>query len=105
LFNPNQTVVKVFVVLYDFSDMPPNFQTFLRQKTTSLVKSDGLVDGVRLGTFFHNVFSHNRTEHCVNFFWFYFRFMITCIILYIWGIYRPDDNTTTVMWTIHQYYI
>ncbi|CAB3979412.1 Hypothetical predicted protein [Paramuricea clavata] len=46
LFNPNQTVVKVFVVLYDFSDMQPNFQTFLRQKTTSLVKSDGLVDRI-----------------------------------------------------------
>ncbi|XP_028399482.1 protein FAM214A-like [Dendronephthya gigantea] len=46
LFNPNQTVVKVFVVLYDFTDMQPNFQTFLRQKTTSLVKSEGLVDRI-----------------------------------------------------------
>jgi hypothetical protein len=33
LFNPNKTVVKMFIVVYDFSDMPPNCQTFLRQRT------------------------------------------------------------------------
>ncbi|XP_060072703.1 atos homolog protein A-like isoform X2 [Ylistrum balloti] len=33
LFNPNKTVVKMFVVMYDLSDMPPNCQTFLRQRT------------------------------------------------------------------------
>ncbi|XP_064596214.1 atos homolog protein A-like [Liolophura sinensis] len=33
LFNPNKTVVKMFVVRYDLSDMPPNCQTFLRQRT------------------------------------------------------------------------
>lgn len=33
LFNPHGTVVKMFVVLYDLSDMPPNCQTFLRQRT------------------------------------------------------------------------
>lgn len=33
LFNPHQTVVKMFVVRYDFSDMPPNCQTFIRQRT------------------------------------------------------------------------
>ena len=33
LFNPNKTVVKMFVVMYDLSDMPPNSQTFLRQRT------------------------------------------------------------------------
>lgn len=33
LFNPNQTVVKMFVVMYDLSDMPPNHRTFLRQRT------------------------------------------------------------------------
>lgn len=38
LFNPNKTVVKVFVVLYDFSDMPPKAQTFLRQRTFSVCK-------------------------------------------------------------------
>lgn len=27
------TVVKMFVVMYDLSDMPPNSQTFLRQRT------------------------------------------------------------------------
>ncbi|KAH3870089.1 hypothetical protein DPMN_033269 [Dreissena polymorpha] len=33
LFNPNRSVVKMFVVMYDLSDMPPNCQTFLRQRT------------------------------------------------------------------------
>ncbi len=33
LFNPLGTVVKMFVVVYDLSDMPPNSQTFLRQRT------------------------------------------------------------------------
>jgi hypothetical protein len=33
LFNPNTTVVKMFVVKYDMSDMPPNHQTVLRQRT------------------------------------------------------------------------
>lgn len=33
LFNPNKTVVKMFVVMYDLSDMPGNHQTFLRQRT------------------------------------------------------------------------
>lgn len=33
LFNPNKTVVKMFVVMYNLSDMPPNCQTFLRQRT------------------------------------------------------------------------
>ena len=33
LFNPNNTVVKMFVVMYDLSDMPANHRTFLRQRT------------------------------------------------------------------------
>ncbi|KAL0268712.1 UNVERIFIED_CONTAM: hypothetical protein PYX00_010541 [Menopon gallinae] len=33
LFNPLRTVVKMFVVVYDLHDMPPNSQTFLRQRT------------------------------------------------------------------------
>lgn len=33
LFNPNGTVVKMFVVRYNLSDMPPNSSTFLRQRT------------------------------------------------------------------------
>ncbi|XP_076324604.1 atos homolog protein A-like isoform X2 [Tachypleus tridentatus] len=33
LFNPHRTVVKMFVVRYNLSDMPPNCQTFLRQRT------------------------------------------------------------------------
>jgi hypothetical protein len=35
LLNPNKTVVKIYFVKYDFSDMPPNSHTFLRQKTLS----------------------------------------------------------------------
>uniref|UniRef100_A0A4W3JYK5 Atos homolog protein A n=1 Tax=Callorhinchus milii TaxID=7868 RepID=A0A4W3JYK5_CALMI len=36
LFNPNKTVVKMFVVIYDLRDMPANYQTFLRQRTFSV---------------------------------------------------------------------
>ncbi|XP_053304533.1 atos homolog protein B [Spea bombifrons] len=32
LFNPNKTVVKMFLVTYDFKDMPPNHVTFLRHR-------------------------------------------------------------------------
>ncbi|XP_048225474.1 protein FAM214B isoform X2 [Perognathus longimembris pacificus] len=32
LFNPNQTVVKMFLVTFDFSDMPAAHMTFLRQR-------------------------------------------------------------------------
>ncbi|VDM08576.1 unnamed protein product [Wuchereria bancrofti] len=33
LFNPQGTVVQMFVVKFDVSDMPPSSQTFLRQRT------------------------------------------------------------------------
>ncbi|BFZ13591.1 hypothetical protein BsWGS_16630 [Bradybaena similaris] len=33
LFNPNKMVVKMFVVVYDLSDMPVSSQTFIRQRT------------------------------------------------------------------------
>jgi len=33
LFNPHGTVVKMFVVMYNLSEMPPNSRTFLRQRT------------------------------------------------------------------------
>ncbi|KAA0714619.1 Protein FAM214A [Triplophysa tibetana] len=36
LFNPNQTVVKMFVVMYDLREMPAAHQTFLRQRTFSV---------------------------------------------------------------------
>ena len=36
LFNPNKTVVKMFVVVYDLRGMPANHQTFLRQRTFSV---------------------------------------------------------------------
>ncbi|CAG7816618.1 unnamed protein product [Allacma fusca] len=32
LFNPLRTVIKMFVVMYDLSDMPPDSQTFVRQR-------------------------------------------------------------------------
>lgn len=32
LFNPNKTVVKMFLVTYNFDDMPSNHMTFLRQR-------------------------------------------------------------------------
>lgn len=32
LFNPNKSVVKMFVVTYNFNDMPVNHMTFLRQR-------------------------------------------------------------------------
>lgn len=32
LFNPNQTVVKMFLVTFDFSDMPAAHMTFLRHR-------------------------------------------------------------------------
>ena len=33
LFNPLGSVEKLFLLLYDLTDMPPNSQTFLRQRT------------------------------------------------------------------------
>lgn len=46
LFNPMGTVIKMFVVMYDLSDMPPNSHTFLRQRTlympTGMEVSDDL---------------------------------------------------------------
>ncbi|MEE6503030.1 hypothetical protein FKM82_004719 [Ascaphus truei] len=36
LFNPNKTVVKMFVVKYDLREMPASNQTFLRQRTFSV---------------------------------------------------------------------
>ncbi|NXD80987.1 F214A protein, partial [Halcyon senegalensis] len=36
LFNPNKTVVKMFVVIYDLREMPANHQTFVRQRTFSV---------------------------------------------------------------------
>ncbi|XP_060522005.1 atos homolog protein A [Cylas formicarius] len=41
LFNPLGTVVKMFVVMYDLSDMPPNSQTFIRQRTLFMPTGSG----------------------------------------------------------------
>ncbi|XP_064645223.1 atos homolog protein A-like [Lineus longissimus] len=40
LFNPSKNVVKMFVVMYDLSDMPSNCQTFLRQRTLYMPVAD-----------------------------------------------------------------
>lgn len=42
LFNPLGTVVKMFIVFYDLSDMPANSQTFLRQRTLYMPNSLGI---------------------------------------------------------------
>ncbi|RVE41673.1 hypothetical protein evm_013677 [Chilo suppressalis] len=39
LFNPHGTLVKMFVVLYDLTKMPPRARTFLRQRTLYLPAS------------------------------------------------------------------
>ncbi|KPP65886.1 hypothetical protein Z043_115664 [Scleropages formosus] len=44
LFNPNKTVVKMFLVTYDFEDMPVNHVTFLRHRIF-LVPLEGVEDG------------------------------------------------------------
>ncbi|VDM51684.1 unnamed protein product [Angiostrongylus costaricensis] len=44
LFNPQDTVVKVFVITYDISDMPPSSQTFIRQRTFIGNDGDSKVD-------------------------------------------------------------
>jgi hypothetical protein len=38
LFNPNGTLVKLWLLKYDLTEMPPSSQTFLRQKTFLLLK-------------------------------------------------------------------
>uniref|UniRef100_A0A6G1S4U7 Protein FAM214A n=1 Tax=Aceria tosichella TaxID=561515 RepID=A0A6G1S4U7_9ACAR len=38
LFNPNGTLVKLWLLKYDLTEMPPSSQTFLRQKTLLLLK-------------------------------------------------------------------
>merc|ERR1711990_450142 len=44
LFNPMGTVVKMFVVMYDLKDMPPNSQTFIRQRTFYMPTSDSMIE-------------------------------------------------------------
>ncbi|XP_034026865.1 protein FAM214B [Thalassophryne amazonica] len=44
LFNPNKTVVKMFLVTYNFSDMPVNHMTFLRHRIF-LVPVEEAVEG------------------------------------------------------------
>ncbi|KAI1315055.1 hypothetical protein EDD11_001348 [Mortierella claussenii] len=46
--NPNKTVVKVFLVPYDFTDMPPGTKTFLRQKYYSTSAGMGAMSSTAL---------------------------------------------------------
>lgn len=56
LFNPNKTVVKMFVVMYDLRAMPAGHQTFLRQRTFSVpVRRDANNQNSR------KPFGHGRT--------------------------------------------
>ncbi|KAJ0044134.1 hypothetical protein NL108_009760, partial [Boleophthalmus pectinirostris] len=41
LFNPNKTVVKMFLVTYNFSDMPINHMTFLRHRIFLMPVEEG----------------------------------------------------------------
>ncbi|KAM9811082.1 atos homolog protein B [Neosynchiropus ocellatus] len=45
LFNPNKTVVKMFLVTYNFGDMPVNHMTFLRHRIFLLPVEDGTEAG------------------------------------------------------------
>ncbi|XP_022075310.1 protein FAM214B [Acanthochromis polyacanthus] len=42
LFNPNKTVVKMFLVTYNFGDMPVNHMTFLRHRIFLVPVEDGV---------------------------------------------------------------
>lgn len=42
LFNPNKTVVKMFLVTYNFSDMPVNHMTFLRHRIFLVPVEEGV---------------------------------------------------------------
>ncbi|XP_032069899.1 protein FAM214B-like isoform X1 [Thamnophis elegans] len=45
LFNPNKTVVKMFLVTYDFHDMPANHLTFLRHRIFLVPVGEGEAPG------------------------------------------------------------
>ncbi|XP_026576584.1 protein FAM214B isoform X1 [Pseudonaja textilis] len=45
LFNPNKTVVKMFLVTYDFHDMPANHVTFLRHRIFLVPVGEGEAPG------------------------------------------------------------
>ncbi|KAG7318691.1 hypothetical protein KOW79_018446 [Hemibagrus wyckioides] len=46
LFNPNKTVVKMFLVTYNFGDMPVNHMTFLRHRIFLVPVEEGVESGV-----------------------------------------------------------
>ncbi|XP_076082159.1 atos homolog protein A-like isoform X2 [Mytilus galloprovincialis] len=61
LFNPNKTVVKMFVVMYDMSDMPANCQTFLRQRTVYMPADTNSTEPTFLRYLIHLRFASSRS--------------------------------------------
>ncbi|ELT91278.1 hypothetical protein CAPTEDRAFT_125275, partial [Capitella teleta] len=65
LFNPNKAVVKMFVVVYDLADMPPNSRTFLRQRTLYMPVKGGPSDNKNAPVFLryliHLRFTSNKS--------------------------------------------
>jgi len=64
IFNPNKTVVKVFIVLYDLREMPPLTKTFVRQKVVSLRKDPVTLEEIpTLHYLVHLSFISSKTCH------------------------------------------
>lgn len=61
LFNPNKAVVKMFVVMYDLSDMPANCQTFLRQRTVYMPADSNSTEPTFLRYLIHLRFASSRS--------------------------------------------
>jgi hypothetical protein len=41
LLNPNGTAIHLFLILYDFNDMPPDHRTFIRQRVVIMPENTG----------------------------------------------------------------
>ncbi|XP_071098538.1 atos homolog protein A-like [Haliotis cracherodii] len=61
LFNPNKTVVKMFVVMYDLREMPANCQTFLRQRTLYMPVNPDSDEPAYLRYLIHLRFASSKT--------------------------------------------
>nr|XP_018896788.1 PREDICTED: protein FAM214A [Bemisia tabaci]XP_018896797.1 PREDICTED: protein FAM214A [Bemisia tabaci]XP_018896806.1 PREDICTED: protein FAM214A [Bemisia tabaci]XP_018896815.1 PREDICTED: protein FAM214A [Bemisia tabaci]XP_018896826.1 PREDICTED: protein FAM214A [Bemisia tabaci] len=61
LMNPLGTVIKMFVVAYDLSDMPPNTHTFLRQRTLYMPANSNHIDRKWLRYLIHLRFSSSKS--------------------------------------------
>eukprot|EP00111_Clytia_hemisphaerica_P004017 TCONS_00011507-protein len=63
IFNPNKTVVKVFVVVYNFEDMPDYTRTFLRQKIVAADSTNSKNDVPTLHYLIHLSFVSSKSSH------------------------------------------